>query len=275
MKIIGRIASNPLLRNLQIKMTFKIATWNVNSLRVRLPHVLAWIRDVEPDLLALQEIKVIDAEFPYDAFSEAGYKVVVSGQKTYNGVTLLSREKLEEVITDIPGQDHQRRVIGATVGAIRVLNLYVPNGENVVSEKYQYKLNWLKQLGVFLKTELKKHTKMILLGDFNIAPEEIDVHDPNLWEGQVLFSEKERQAYRDILHIGFHDCYRKLAPLEKQFTWWDYRLNAFKRNRGLRIDHILASNLLASYCTSCMIDQAPRAWERPSDHAPVVAQFDL
>src|SRR3990167_1972779 len=131
-------------------MTFKIATWNVNSLRVRLPHVLAWIRDVEPDLLALQEIKVIDAEFPYDAFSEAGYKVVVSGQKTYNGVTLLSREKLEEVITDIPGQDHQRRVIGATVGAIRVLNLYVPNGENVVSEKYQYKLNWLKQLGVFL-----------------------------------------------------------------------------------------------------------------------------
>lgn len=256
----------------------KIATWNVNSIRVRLPQVLNWLKDVNPDLLAVQETKMPDVDFPHDAIREAGYHAIFSGQKTYNGVAIFFKDKnLTDVITDIPElDDHQRRVLGATINEnLRLLNIYVPNGGHITSEKYQYKLNWLNKLDIFLKNELKKYPKLIVLGDFNIAPEEIDVHDPLFWKGQVLFSEPERLAFRGILQIGFSDCYRQFNPLEKDYTWWDYRLNAYKRNMGLRIDHILASNAFVAHCENCYIDKHPRAWERPSDHAPIIAEFLL
>lgn len=256
--------------------TFKIATWNVNSLRVRLPHVLTWLKDVKPDVLALQETKMPDEDFPFEALEEAGYHAVSSGQKTYNGMAILSRVKAGDIVTDLPGlADPQRRVLGAAFGDIRVLDLYVPNGESVTSDKYNYKLNWLTQLDIFLRDELKKYPKMIVLGDFNIAPEEIDVHNPALWDGQVLFSGPERKAFYSILDTGLNDCYRCLNPAEKNYTWWDYRMNAYKRNMGLRIDHILASQTLQSACIKCFIDKAPRSWERPSDHAPVIAEFNI
>lgn len=255
---------------------FKIATWNVNSLRVRMPHIVKWLQEVKPDVLALQETKLCDADFPISDIESLGYNVAFSGQKTYNGVAIISRDKIENTIVTLPGsEDVQRRVLGVTTGGIRVLNLYVPNGEHVTSEKYNYKLSWLQHLHSFLSTEIKNHSKMIILGDFNIAPEEIDVHNPAQWIGQVLFSEPERQAFRTILKAGFQDCFRKLAPQDKQFSWWDYRLNAFKRNIGLRIDHILASEQLANSCINCSIDKGPRAWERPSDHTPVIAEFQL
>jgi len=255
---------------------FNIATWNVNSLRVRLPHVLAWLERVQPDVLALQETKLPDADFPIDAIKNAGYEVVFSGQRTYNGVAILSRSKATDILTDLPELgDPQRRVLAAVIDDIRILDIYIPNGESVGSDKYQYKLNWLEKLDLFLKHELQKHPKLIVLGDFNIAPEDIDVHDPKLWEGKVLFSEPERNAFQAMLKVGFHDCFRKLNHQEKSFSWWDYRMNAFKRNMGMRIDHILASDALISKCHTCYIDKTPRAEERPSDHAPVVAEFTL
>jgi len=255
-------------------LPFKIATWNVNSLRVRLPHVLAWLATAKPDVLALQELKQPDEDFPHDAFREIGYFAAVSGQKTYNGVATLSRLEPQDKLTDFPGfDDLQRRVLAVTLNQIRVLNLYVPNGESVTSAKYEYKLAWLKQLDIFLKSELKKYPQMIVLGDFNIAPANIDVHDPAWWDGKVLCSDPERQAFQDILQIGFRDCFRELSPTDAGFSWWDYRLNAFKRNMGLRIDHILASSSLFSQCQKCYIDKDPRALERPSDHTPVVAEF--
>src|SRR3990167_289291 len=255
-------------------MTFKIATWNVNSLRVRLPHVLTWLQDMQPDALALQEIKLPDSEFPFEAIQEAGYTAVCSGQRTYNGVAIISRQAVSEVMTDFPGyEDQQRRVLGVTLNDIRILNIYIPNGESILSEKYQYKLRWLKNFDNFLKNELRKYPKLIVVGDFNIAPDEIDVHDPKLWQGQVLFSDLERQAFREMLQAGFSDCFRQMNRAEKKFSWWDYRLNAYRRNLGLRIDHILASTALSLKCHHCSIDTAPRAWERPSDHAPVVAEF--
>lgn len=254
--------------------TLKIATWNVNSLRVRLPHVLTWMKDVQPDVVALQELKLPDEEFPFDAFTEIGYQAICSGQKTYNGVAILSRTQATDCVKDFPTfDDHQRRVLAVTIDDVRILNVYVPNGQFVGSEKYDYKLHWLKNFDLFLKSELKTYPKMIILGDFNIAPEEIDVHDPKLWDGKVLFSEPERKAFRETLQVGFKDCFRALSPEAQEFTWWDYRLNAFKRKMGLRIDHILASTALFPSCQTCYIDPAPRKWERPSDHAPVIAEF--
>lgn len=254
---------------------FKIATWNVNSLRVRLPHVLAWLEVEKPDVLAIQELKLEEPFFPYQAFADAGYQAVVSGQKTYNGVAILSREKGENIVTDIEGfSDPQRRILAVTIGSnLRVINLYVPNGESPTSEKYLYKLNWLQNLNQFLKTEKKGYSQMLVLGDFNIAPAEMDVHDPKIWAGRVLCTDAERSAFQGLLDIGFKDCFRQFDPLKQAFSWWDYRLNAFKRNMGLRIDHILASGL--ENCANCYIDQTPRAWERPSDHAPVIAEFVL
>jgi len=255
-------------------MSFKIATWNVNSLRVRLAQVLDWINYAKPDILALQETKLPDPDFPLAELKAAGYEVLFSGQRTYNGMAVLSRVAANDVVLDLPDlQDPQRRVIGATIGSLRVLNIYVPNGESITSQKYHYKLDWLEKLKVFLKSELEKHPNMIVLGDFNIAPEDQDVHDPREWEGQVLFSEPEKAAFRDVLQLGFQDCFRLYEQPEKSFSWWDYRLNSFKRNRGLRIDHILASSSLISLCTKCLIDKDPRTWERPSDHTPVVAEF--
>lgn len=256
--------------------SLKVATWNVNSLRVRLPQVLAWLNLVKPDILALQETKLSDADFPIDAIREVGYEAIYSGQKTYNGMAILSQKKASDVLTCLPDfDDPQRRVLAAVIDDIRIMNLYVPNGESVDSEKYQYKLNWLYKLDIFLKNELQKHSKLIVLGDFNIAPEEIDVHDPQLWSGRVLFSEPERKAFRDMLQVGLQDSFRQLNPSDKTFSWWDYRMNSFKRNLGLRIDHILSSHPIASQCVKCYIDKDLRSNERPSDHVPVVAEYNL
>lgn len=253
----------------------KVATWNVNSLRVRLPHVLTWLKDNDPDILVLQETKLPDDHFPFAEIQDAGYHVIASGQKTYNGVAIISKEMPVNILTDIPGlEDTQRRVLCAEVGNdLCVLNLYIPNGQSVDSDKYIYKLNWLHKLKLFLQEDLKKHQRLLIMGDFNIAPEDIDVHDPAQWEGSVLCSDAERQAFQHMLDLGFVDCFRQTHPDAQLFSWWDYRMNAYKRNLGLRIDHILASNALAEDCTDCYIDTTPREWERPSDHAPVVAEF--
>jgi exodeoxyribonuclease III len=253
----------------------KIATWNVNSLRVRLPQVLDWLQTHSPDILALQEIKLTDPDFPLDVIRAAGYAVTYSGQKTYNGVAILSRTPGVDVVTDFPVfADPQRRILGMTINGLRILNLYVPNGESLDSPKYAYKLEWLEHLHNFLLEELKKYPHLVILGDFNIAPTAADVHDPALWEGRILCSEKERGALQKILQLGLEDCFRIHPQAEKSFSWWDYRLNAFKRNMGLRIDHIFASKALAVQCRQCYIDKTPRGVERPSDHALVVAEFD-
>ncbi len=252
----------------------KIATWNVNSLKVRLPQVLRWLETERPDVLALQETKVTDENFPLEAIAEAGYKAAFSGQKTYNGVAILSRSEISDVVTDPPGlDDAQRRILVATVNGIRIVNLYVVNGESVESEKYAYKLDWLRRLQLWLKDEVVAYPRMIILGDFNIAPEDQDVHDPTAWEGKVLCSKPERDAFRGILDLGFEDSFRLQQQPEEQFSWFDYRAASFRRNRGLRIDLILASAPLLQQFRNTRIDLEPRAWERPSDHAPVVAEF--
>lgn len=255
-------------------MTFSIATWNVNSLRVRLPHVQTWLTTNKPDVLALQEIKLTEADFPHEAIQAAGYQALVSGQRTYNGVAILSRTPATDVITDIPGlEDHQRRVLAATIDGVRVINLYVPNGESVNSEKYQYKLNWLKYLDLWLKAEMKHHAKLVVVGDFNIAPSDIDVYNTKAWEGQVLFSAPERKAFQAMLDLGLFDVFRTLHPSLQAYSWWDYRMNAYKRKMGLRIDHILSTEAMMHACERCVIDEGPRGLERPSDHAPVAARF--
>jgi exodeoxyribonuclease-3 len=254
----------------------KIATWNVNSIRVRLPQVLAWLEQHRPDVLCLQETKVTDGEFPADEFHAAGYSAVCAGQKTYNGVATLSRSPAADVVGALPQADGvQKRLIAAWVDGVRVVNVYVPNGEQVGSDKYAYKLSWLKALRTFLKAELAAHPRLVVLGDFNIAPEARDVHDPALWAGRVLFSDQEREALRGLVATGVVDVFRRFDQPEASFSWWDYRMGAFRRNRGLRIDHILCSRELADVCRACRIDKMPRALERPSDHAPVVAEFDL
>lgn len=257
-------------------MVFKIASWNVNSLNVRLPQVLDWLAAESPDILALQETKLVDEKFPRAEIEAAGYRALFAGQKTYNGVALLSRRPGTDPVADIPGlDDPQRRVLAATYGKLRVINLYVPNGENVDSDKYQYKLGWLKKLTDWLRAELAANPRLVVLGDFNIAPEPRDVYDPKAWEGSVLFSEPERAAFRALLEIGLCDSFRLFEQPDRSFSWWDYRMQGFRRNLGLRIDHILASAELCKVCTASRIDKGPRASERPSDHAPVVAEFRL
>lgn len=254
----------------------KIATWNVNSLKVRLPHVLAWVEEYPVDVLCLQETKTVDESFPCGELERAGYQACFSGQKTYNGVAILSRAPLADVAHGIGGYaDEQRRVIAATVqtaaGPTRIVCAYFPNGQAVGSEKYAYKLGWLEAFTAHLRDEMQRHERLALLGDFNIAPEPRDVHDPQLWEGQVLFSEPEREAFRKLVALGLVDAFRLFEQPEKSYTWWDYRQLAFRRNMGLRIDHILLSAALAPRCTGCLIDKAARKKEQPSDHAPVVA----
>ncbi len=250
----------------------KIATWNVNSLNVRLPHVTQWLSDVGPDILALQEIKMEDHKFPAEVFASLGYKVVFSGQKTYNGVAVISRSDALDPVFEIPGfDDPQRRVLAATVNGIRVINLYVPNGSEVGSEKYHYKLAWFEALLRWLEAEKLRHSRICVLGDFNIAPDDRDVHDPSAWHGKILCSEAERSLFKQLLDLGFCDAFREFDQAEKSFSWWDYRMNGFVRNLGLRIDHILISEALSPALSSCEIDCGPRALERPSDHAPVVA----
>jgi len=252
----------------------KLATWNVNSLRVRLPHVLDWLAAQHADVLCLQETKLEDAAFPFAELAAAGYQAVHSGQKTYNGVAILARAGINDVACGIPGYDDpQRRVIAATVDGVRVVCAYFPNGQSVDSDKYQYKLKWLTALTDWLQGELARHPDLALLGDFNIAPEDRDVYDPVAWKGQVLCTDAERDAFRRLLDLGLADAFRRFEQAEKSYSWWDYRMMGFRRNHGLRIDHILLSAALAGRCSGCSIDRAPRKLERPSDHAPVIAEL--
>jgi exodeoxyribonuclease-3 len=254
----------------------RIATWNVNSIKVRLAQVLDWLDANAPDVLCLQETKVQDDGFPLAEFEAVGYRAIVSGQKTYNGVAMLSAARGTDELRDLPGlDDPQRRFLGATFDGLRVIDLYVPNGQAVGSDKYAYKLDWLGCLTDHLRAELEAHEHVVVVGDFNIAPGDRDVHDPEEWKGEVLCSEPEREALRRILELGFEDTFRLFDQPEGSFSWWDYRMNSFKRNRGLRIDLVLASPGLAGRCASAHIDVAPRSLERPSDHAPAVADFDL
>ncbi len=252
----------------------KLATWNVNSLRVRLPHVLDWLADNTPDVLCLQETKLEDAAFPFAEVEAAGYRALHDGQKTYNGVAILSRHEATDVVRGIPGfDDPQKRIIAATVDGVRIVCAYFPNGQSVDSDKYHYKLRWLRALTAWLGDELQRHPELALLGDFNIAPEDCDVYDPVAWQGQVLCSEPEREAFRGLVTLGLVDAFRLFPQTDKSYSWWDYRMMAFRRNLGLRIDHILMSAALAARCGACSIDRAPRKLERPSDHAPVMAEI--
>ncbi len=249
----------------------KIATWNVNSIRVRLEQLLDWLTINQPDIIALQETKVTDDLFPIAEIEASGYQVIFAGQKTYNGVAILSKQTAKEIVTDLPNlDDPQRRVLGATYDDVRVLNLYVPNGASLDSDKYEYKLNWLNHLHNYVQTTLKQHSKLIILGDFNIAHTDADVYDAKVWVNKIIVSPKERAALQGLLDLGLRDCFRLFE--QEGFSWWDYRREGFKRNRGLRIDLILASSGLN--CIACMIDTLPRGLERPSDHAPVVAVFE-
>ena len=254
----------------------KIASWNVNSLKVRLPHVLDWLACYQPDVLCLQETKQLDINFPQAELNAVGYQSVFSGQKTYNGVAILSRQPAQEIVYGIPNfADEQKRVLAATVDGVRIVNVYTPNGQSLDSDKYQYKLAWLEALTTWLAEEIKIYPKLALLGDYNIAPEDCDVHDPAAWEGQVLCSTPERAAFQALQALGLHDSFRLFEQSEKTYSWWDYRMNAFRRNLGLRIDHILLSAPLARVCKSVQIDKEARKAERPSDHAPVLVELDV
>lgn len=253
----------------------KIATWNVNSLKVRLPQVLQWLTDNPVDVLCLQETKTVDEKFPVAEIEAAGYHVVYTGQKTYNGVAILSRHPITDVVKNNPlfEDEHQRIIIG-TIQGVRIICAYIPNGQSLDSDKYQYKLRWLTGLHALLEQELKANENVALLGDYNIAPEDRDVHDPVAWQGQVLVSEPERAAFVRMQEMGFTDAFRLFEQPEKLYSWWDYRQMGFRLNRGLRIDHILLSPALAKRCTACEIDKVPRKWEQPSDHTPVIATLD-
>ncbi|KTD16866.1 exodeoxyribonuclease III [Legionella jordanis] len=248
----------------------KLASWNVNSLKIRLEQVLNWLGAANIDILAMQETKLVDEQFPSNIFSELGYHSVFKGQKSYNGIALVSRHPIEDVVKEIPNfNDPQCRLLAATIAGVRVINLYVPNGSEPSSDKYQYKLQWLEKTLDFIKDQQRHYSKIAVVGDFNIAPEDRDVHDPAEWQNCVMVSPAERQAFADLLSLGFADSFRNFLQPEKLFSWWDYRAAAFRRNRGLRIDHILLSEELNSLCISSQIDKEPRKWERPSDHAPV------
>ena len=253
----------------------KIATWNVNSMKVRLPHVVEWLQANDPDVLVLQEIKQLTENFPVDELQAIGYRSIASGQKTYNGVAVIGKTPCTDTITDFPDfEDPQRRVLACTVDDVRVIDLYVPNGSEVGSEKYAYKLEWLASLKRFLESEMQQHDNVVVLGDFNIAPADADVHDPEKWGDAILCSPFERAALTSLLDLGLTDVFRKFEHPDKTFSWWDYRAAGFRRNAGLRIDLILTSASMTERCTASYVDKEPRAWERPSDHAPVVAEFN-
>jgi exodeoxyribonuclease-3 len=253
----------------------KLATWNVNSLKVRLPHVLQWLADNPADVLCLQETKLTDDKFPVAEIEAAGYQVAFTGQKTYNGVAILSKHPMTDVVRNNPlFPDEQQRIVAATIEGMRIICAYVPNGQAVDSDKYQYKLRWLNGLHEWLLEERKAHDQLALLGDYNIAPADGDVHDPVAWQGQVLVSDLERAAFQRMCDLELKDAFRLFDQPEKLYSWWDYRQMAFRRNMGLRIDHILLSPPLAARCSACVIDKAPRKWEQPSDHTPVIATID-
>ena len=254
----------------------KIAGWNVNSLKVRLAHVLMWLEKTQVDILALQETKLMDENFPAEEIQQAGYQVVYSGQKTYNGVAILCKEQylIEDVVTDLPNlDDPQRRILATTINGIRILNLYVVNGAEVGSEKFEYKLEWLNKVTEWVEEQSRQYPKMIILGDFNIAPDDRDVHNPNSWHERILCSTPERNALQKLKDTGFVDSFRLFEQEDNIFSWWDYRSGGFDKNMGLRIDLILLSSILAEQCIASYVDPEPRGWERPSDHAPVVCEL--
>lgn len=252
----------------------KLAAWNVNSLKVRLPHLLDWLAAQQPDALCLQETKLEDHNFPRAEIEAAGYQVAFSGQKTYNGVALLAKTPIEDVVCGNPHYpDEQKRLIAGTVNGVRVICAYFPNGQAVGSDKYAYKLAWLAGLHTWLQEELRRYPELVLGGDYNIAPDDRDVHDPKKWAGEILCSEPERAAFQGLLALGLKDSFRLFEQPEKSFSWWDYRMLGFQKNQGLRIDHLLLSAPLAARCRAAGIDRAPRKLERPSDHAPVWAEL--
>ena len=258
----------------------KLATWNVNSLNVRLPQVLDWLAANPVDVLCIQELKLTDDKFPETAFTEAGYHAVWAGQKTYNGVAIVSRIPGTAMERNIPGyEDPQQRVLALTFpgpeGDVRVVCAYCPNGQSVGSDKYAYKLEWFEAMRNWLVEEIKQYPRLAVLGDYNVAPTDADVHNPEKWVGQVLVSEPERAALDAVIELGLADSFRLFEQEPKSFSWWDYRLNAYKRNAGLRIDHILLSNALANACKACVIDKGPRGNPQPSDHTPVVATLEF
>ncbi len=250
----------------------QITTWNVNSLNVRLPHLMEYLAEFEPNTVALQETKLPDEKFPLAEIEAAGYHATFSGQKTYNGVAIISRHKANDVVTDIFNfDDPQRRLLAATINGTRTINVYIPNGQEIGSEKYAYKLRWLTAFRDFLLQEMAKHEKLIVLGDFNIAPNDFDVHDPKRWQGKIMCSDEEREIFAELLHLGLRDTVRELHPDTPMFSWWDYRMNAFRRRWGIRIDHILASRSMTPVAAD--VATGYRAKERPSDHAPVWVSF--
>jgi exodeoxyribonuclease-3 len=254
----------------------KVATWNVNSLRVRLPQLQQWLQANPVDVIGLQELKQADEDFPAAEVAALGLQAAWYGQKTYNGVAILAREPLEDIDYGIPGfDDPQRRVIAATISGVRFINVYVPNGQAVGSDKYAYKLDWLARLTAYVADQLARYPRLAIVGDYNIAPEDRDVHDPAKWEGSVHVSPAEREALGRLMQAGLVDTFRQFEQPPDAYSWWDYRMGAFRRNHGLRIDLVLASRELASSCIGCHVDRTPRTWERPSDHAPVVAAFDI
>ncbi|HVG39585.1 MAG TPA: exodeoxyribonuclease III [Pyrinomonadaceae bacterium] len=253
----------------------KFATWNVNSIIARLPVVLEWLAARKPDVLCLQELKCTDEKFPRAAFAEIGYGAEVFGQPTYNGVAILSRGVCADVQRNFPGSGGQARMIAATIEGVRVVNVYVPNGAFVGSDKYEYKLQWLGDLRAYFDQRCEPDAPVLLCGDFNVAPEDEDVYDPELWRGKILFSEPEKAALRKVKDWGFVDAFRLFHKEEGLYSWWDYRMNSFRRNAGLRIDHIWVSDVLAQECAGATIDIEPRRWERPSDHTPVVVEINV
>ena len=254
----------------------RLATWNVNSLAVRLPQVLDWLAAHQPDVLVLQETKLTDDKFPAAEFQAAGWQCAWFGQKTYNGVAILSRQPALDLQRNIPGlDDPQARVITGTVAGLRVVGAYVPNGQSPDSDKYVYKLGWLDAMCLWLADELKRHPQLVLMGDFNIAPEDQDVHDPVAWAGQILCTDDERARFKALAGLGLVDAYRLFEQPPRTWSWWDYRNLAFRKNQGLRIDHILVSSALVPMVSACSIDKQPRRNERPSDHAPVLVDLTV
>ena len=254
----------------------KIASWNVNGIRARTEHVVSWLEATQPDVLAIQESKVVDDLFPYDEYSKLGYYPFVYGQKAYNGVALLSKKEPINPTTGISGfKDPQTRVVSATYDGITVIDIYVPNGQSVGSDKFVYKLEWLDHLTRYIENSLEENENLIVLGDFNIAPEDRDVYDPEAWKDKVLCSQKEREALEKLFSLGLVDSFRLFEQQDASYSWWDYRAAAYRRKMGLRIDLILLSTPLAKHCASSTIDESPRSWEKPSDHTPVIVEIDI
>jgi exodeoxyribonuclease-3 len=257
-------------------MLMRFTTWNVNSLTVRLPQLLDWLVTHQPDAIVLQETKCTDDKFPATEIEAAGYRVSFYGQKTYNGVALLTREPHECVVKNIPGfVDEQARVIAGTVNGVRVVGGYFPNGQAPGTDKFEYKMQWLRGMNDWLREEIAAHPKLVLMGDFNIAPDDRDVYDPVAWKDQIHCTEEERDAFARLLKLGMKDAFRLFEQPPKVWSWWDYRNLAFRKNQGLRIDHILVSDALVPHVKACTVDKLPRKNERPSDHAPVYAELEI